>query len=77
MYSERSGYWANGQVSEICGELIDSDHTAVLGLADRFGVPVADLLAAEPPGSTTTYWSSAAATASSRPTRTSSLCARR
>ncbi len=56
MHSDRSGYWANGQVTEICGELIDTDHTAVLGLADRFGVPVADLLAAEPAGSTTTYW---------------------
>jgi monoamine oxidase len=56
MHSDRSGYWANGQVSEICGELIDSDHTAVLGLAQRFGLPVADLLAAEPPGSTPSYW---------------------
>ncbi|HEX7309776.1 MAG TPA: NAD(P)/FAD-dependent oxidoreductase [Gaiellaceae bacterium] len=56
MHSDRSGYWANGQVSEICGELIDTDHTAVLGLAQRFGLPVADLLAAEPPGSTTSYW---------------------
>src|SRR5262245_9354420 len=51
MHSDRGGYWAEGQVSEICGELIDSGHTAVLGLAQRFGLPVADLLAAEPPGS--------------------------
>jgi monoamine oxidase len=56
MHSDRSGYWANGQVSEFCGELIDSDHTTILGLANRFNLPVADLHAAEPTGSTVTYW---------------------
>ncbi len=56
MHSDRSGYWANGQVSEFCGELIDSGHTTILGLANRFGLAVADLLAAEPAGSTETYW---------------------
>ena len=56
MHSDRSGYWANGQVSEFCGELIDSNHTTILGLAKRFGLPVVDLLAAEPAGSTETYW---------------------
>jgi monoamine oxidase len=56
MHSDRSGYWANGQVSEICGELIDTDHTAVLGLVKRFGLEAADLLAAEPTGSTPSYW---------------------
>jgi monoamine oxidase len=56
MHSDRSGYWANGQVSEFCGELIDSNHTTILGLASRFDLPVADLLAAEPAGSTPTYW---------------------
>lgn len=56
MHSDRSGYWANGQVSEFCGELIDSNHTTILGLANRFGLPVVDLLAAEPVGSTETYW---------------------
>jgi monoamine oxidase len=55
MHSD-SGYWANGQVSEFCGELIDSGHTTILGLASRFNLPVADLLAAEPAGSTETYW---------------------
>src|SRR6185503_610702 len=39
-----------------CGELIDSGHTTILGLADRFGLVVDDLLAAEPQGSTDTYW---------------------
>jgi monoamine oxidase len=56
MHSDRSGYWASGQVSEFCGELIDSGHTTILGLARRFGLPVADLLAAEPPDSRATYW---------------------
>lgn len=56
MHSDRSGYWANGQVSEFCGELIDTNHTVIQGLASRFGLPLADLLAAEPAGSTETYW---------------------
>jgi monoamine oxidase len=56
MHSDRSGYWANGQTSEFCGELIDSGHTAILGLAARFGLATADLLAAEPAGSTPSYW---------------------
>jgi monoamine oxidase len=56
MHSDRSGYWAEGQVSEFCGELIDSSHVTILGLAKRFGLRVDDLLAAEPPGSTETYW---------------------
>ena len=56
MHSDRSGYFANGQVSEFCGELIDSGHTTILGLANRFSLPVVDLLAAEPAGSTETYW---------------------
>jgi monoamine oxidase len=56
MHSDRSGYWAQGQVSEFCGELIDSGHATILGLASRFGLAVDDLLAAQPPGSTDTYW---------------------
>jgi monoamine oxidase len=56
MHSDRSGYWADDQVSEFCGELIDSGHTTILGLANRFGLAVDDLLAAQPPGSTDTYW---------------------
>src|SRR4051812_7386603 len=55
MHSDR-GYWEQGQVSEFCGELIDSGHETILGLADRFGLPVDDLLAAQPDGSTDTYW---------------------
>jgi monoamine oxidase len=56
MHSDVSGYWADGQVSEFCGELIDSGHTTILGLARRFGLAADDLLAAQPPGSTDTYW---------------------
>ena len=56
MHSDRSGYWADGQVSEFCGELIDSGHTTILGLANRFGLAVDDLLAAQPQDSTDTYW---------------------
>lgn len=56
MHSDRSGYWAHAQVSEFCGELIDSGHTTILGLANRFGLAVDDLLAAQPPGSTDTYF---------------------
>jgi len=54
MHSDTTS-WANGQVSEHCGELIDSGHKAILRLAKRFGIGVADLSAAEPPQSTETY----------------------
>ena len=50
------GHWDQGQVSEFCGELINSGHTTVLGLASRFNLEVDDLSAAEPAGSTETYW---------------------
>jgi monoamine oxidase len=56
MHSDQSGYWADGQVSEFCGELIDSGHTTILGLANRFGLAVDDLLAAQPQNSTDTYF---------------------
>ena len=78
MHSDRSGYWAEGQVSEFCGELIDSGHATILGLAARFGLAVDDLLAAEPPGSTDTYWFLGRPLhAPRRPTSTSCRCARR
>ncbi len=56
MHSDLSGYWAESQVSEFCGELIDTEHETIRKLADRFHVPVDDLLAAQPRGSTDTYW---------------------
>jgi monoamine oxidase len=55
MHSDTTS-WANSQVTEHCGELIDSAHTTILGLAKRFKIPVADLSAAEPPHSTETYY---------------------
>jgi monoamine oxidase len=42
--------WVNGQVSERCGELIDSSHTAILNLASRFGLPITDLYSSQPAG---------------------------
>ena len=48
--------WANGQTAEHCGELIDSKHKTILGLAMRYKLPTVDLLAAEPPQSTETYF---------------------
>ncbi|HUQ01330.1 MAG TPA: NAD(P)/FAD-dependent oxidoreductase [Kofleriaceae bacterium] len=56
MFSNRTGYWAGGQVSEWGGELIDSGHLTMLALASRFGLPVDDLLAAQPAGSGDTYF---------------------
>ncbi len=49
-------YWANGQVSEWCGELIDSNHHLILDLAQRFRLNVTDLIQAQPNGSTDTLW---------------------
>lgn len=55
MFSNRTGYWSAGQVSEWGGELIDSGHATMLALADRFGLVVDDLLAAQPAGSVDIY----------------------
>ena len=56
MHSDRSGYFSNGQVAEFCGELIDTGHTTIRGLAKRFHLPLTDLLAAQPKGTDDTYW---------------------
>jgi monoamine oxidase len=50
------GFWDNGQQAELCGELIDTNHKTILQLAQRFGLPTADLLQAQPNGTTDTYW---------------------
>jgi monoamine oxidase len=55
MHSDTTS-WLNGQTSEICGELIDTGHTSILGLAQRFNLATVDLHAAEPPHSTETYF---------------------
>lgn len=54
MFSNTS-YWNQGQVSEWCGELIDTNHFTVRKLAQRFGLPIDNLLDAQPPGSEDTY----------------------
>ncbi|HEV2475194.1 MAG TPA: FAD-dependent oxidoreductase [Candidatus Dormibacteraeota bacterium] len=51
MHSLMSGYWLNGQTSEWCGELIDSNFKTIMSLASRFNLPLVDLLAAQPSGS--------------------------
>ncbi len=56
MHSDRSGYCANGQASEFCGELIDSGHKTIRSLAKRFGLQLDNLLAAEPAHSDDTYY---------------------
>ena len=48
--------WQNGQVSEWCGEFIDSGHSTIIDLAQRFGLILDDLLAAEPKNSSETYF---------------------
>jgi monoamine oxidase len=55
MHSD-TGYWAKGQVSEFCGELIDTGHMTIRHLAQRFNLPTVDLIAAQPNGSTDTNW---------------------
>jgi monoamine oxidase len=52
----KTDHWDNGQISEWCGELIDSNHQTVRGLAKRFNLPLDDLLAAEPENSEELYF---------------------
>ncbi|MDX6401848.1 MAG: monoamine oxidase, partial [Gaiellaceae bacterium] len=56
MHSDTSGYWSSGQVSEYCGELIDTGHKTIRALANRFNLPTVDLLAAQPAGTTDTFY---------------------
>src|SRR5690348_12943379 len=53
MHSDTTS-WLNAQTTEHCGELIDSKHKTILGLASRFKLNVVDLIAAEPVQSTDT-----------------------
>jgi monoamine oxidase len=55
MYSETS-YWANGQVSEYGGELIDTGHKDILHLVQRFGLSVVDVNGSAPNGSDQIFW---------------------
>ncbi len=47
MHSDTTS-WPNGQVTEQCGELIDSTRKMILGLAKRFKSAVDDVAGAEP-----------------------------
>lgn len=51
-----TNYFAANQVSEWCGELIDTGHKTVRSLATRYNLTLDDLLAAEPTGSKETYF---------------------
>src|SRR5262249_10492988 len=50
-----ANFWG-GQQAELCGELIDSNHKAILQLAQRFRLATVDLLQAQPNGTEDTYW---------------------
>jgi monoamine oxidase len=50
-----TGYFAGGQVAEWGGELIDTGHRTIRRLAQRFDLPLDDLLAAQPRRSEDTY----------------------
>jgi len=49
------GRYFGGHVAEWCGELIDSDHTTIRGLARRFHLPLTDLYRYGPDNATETY----------------------
>jgi len=55
MFSNAGGYWAANQVTEWCGELIDTGHHTVRNLAARYGLALDDLHAAEPGKSEEVY----------------------
>ncbi len=56
MFSDRRGNWDDDQITEWCGELIDTGHKTIRSLARRFNLPLDDLRAAQPPQSTDTYF---------------------
>ena len=49
-------FWDNGQQAELCGELIDSGHKTIQALANRFKLPMVDLIKAQPSGTQDTNW---------------------
>ena len=44
IWTNTSGYWADYQITEWGGELIDSGHATMRGLAKRFGIAEVDIL---------------------------------
>jgi monoamine oxidase len=55
MHSDAT-FWNQGQVSEWCGEFIDTDHYLIRRLAQRFGLTLVDVNAADPKGSVDTNY---------------------
>jgi monoamine oxidase len=55
MHSNRT-FWGDGQTSEWCGEFIDTIDVTIRSLAQRFGLTLVDVNAAEPPGSVDTNY---------------------
>jgi monoamine oxidase len=55
MFSNDNG-WRDGQVTEWCGELIDTGHRNIRRLARRFDLQLDDLIAAQPPGTEDTFF---------------------
>jgi monoamine oxidase len=51
-----SDYWDEGQVTEWCGELIDTNHTSIQTLAKRYGLAMDDLPLSEPANSEPVNW---------------------
>jgi monoamine oxidase len=60
MHSDTRGYWLDAQTSEWCGELIDSGHKTILGLAQRYRLGTTALLGAQPNSSEDTLYFSGA-----------------
>jgi monoamine oxidase len=56
MHSGPTGYWADAQKTEWCGELIDSGHTMMRALAKSLDLRLTDMLAAEPQDAVETYF---------------------
>jgi monoamine oxidase len=46
--------WTNSMTSEWCGEFINSNHVTIRSLANRFGLPLQNVNAADPAGSVNT-----------------------
>jgi monoamine oxidase len=47
-----TAYWDDDQVTEWCGELVDTDHATIMQLCTRYNLPLADLPSTAPAGST-------------------------
>src|SRR5262249_33538379 len=56
MYSNTTGYWTDGQISEWGGELVDTRHKTIFSLAQRFNIPMDDVIGASPQGAEDTYY---------------------